>query len=117
MSCDAITLGPYFAGEIPEPVTHTFDKSDGTPEPLIPGSWTAKLEFRRWNTTTVTEKSATVLDQTASPGQVSWTWGNTDVATAGDFEGELWVGNGSNARYRSQRFRWLVRPSIQVAMV
>lgn len=117
MSCDAITLGPYSQGEIPEPVTHTFQKSDGTPEPLTSGTFTSKLEFRRWNTSTVVEKVATPENQVTLPGQVTWAWIASDVATAGDFEGELWVGNASNARYRSQRFRWLIRPSIAVPSI
>lgn len=117
MSDDAITLGPYSQGEIPEPVTHTFLKSDGSPDALTGGTWSSKLEYRRWNTTPVTEKSATVQDQSTLPGQVTWTWAAGDVAAYGDFEGELWVGNAGTNRYRSQRFRWLVKPSIATPVI
>lgn len=120
MTDNAVILGPYSQGEIPEPVVYTFKKSDGTPDTLPPGppAFTAKFEYRRWNTTTPVELSATVLDQTipANAGQVTWAWTGTDMAVYGDFEGELWVGNGTN-RYRAVRFRWVVTPSVQVATV
>jgi hypothetical protein len=112
MSDDAIIIGSYAQGEIPEPFIHTFLRVDGTPDALQPGTWSGQLIFRKWNTPTLTVKSATILDQTASPGQVSWSWATTDVSQFGDFEGELWVGNAGTARYRSQRFRWLVRPTL-----
>lgn len=114
MSDTTIRLGPYFQGEVPEPVLFTFLKADGTRDPLT-GSpvFTSKFEFRRWNTATPTELPATLADQIATPGDVSWAWGTTSMATPGDYEGELWVGNTVN-KYRAQRFRWAVLPSVQV---
>jgi hypothetical protein len=95
-------------------VLFTFLKADGTRDALT--GFAAKLEFRRWNTAVVVERSATVADQVATPGDVTWSWQTSDMTAYGDFEGELWVGNGAN-KYRSQRFRWLVVPAIQVATV
>ncbi len=112
MSDNAIRLGPYAQGEIPEPVTYTFLLASGSPDALLPPTFTAKLEYRRWNAPVpVTEKAATVLDQVVFAGQVTWSWAAPDVAAFGDFEGELWVGNGTN-RYRSQRFRWVITPAV-----
>jgi hypothetical protein len=118
MSDNSIQLGPYSQGEIPEPVTHTFLKSDGTPDGFTPnGTFVAKLEYRRWNTTVVVERTPIVAaDQAANAGQVTWSWVAADIAAYGDFEGELWVGNGTN-RYRSQRFRWLIKPSVAVPVI
>jgi hypothetical protein len=94
---------------------YIFLKSDGTPDPI--SSYTGKLEYRRWNTTTVTEKiSPNVTVAGDSSGQVTITWVTADMAAFGDFEGDLWVGNGFN-RYRSQRLKWLVKPSVAVAAV
>jgi hypothetical protein len=123
MSDNSVILGPYAQGEIPESVIYTFLKADGTTDAFLPASpaFTAKLEFRRWNTLTpVTEIVASVLDQTVLPGQISWNWTAASVATAGDWEGELWVGNvvaGGSGRFRSQRFRWVVTPAVFVATV
>src|SRR5215475_4870691 len=119
MSDKAVIIGPYSAGEIPEPVLHTFLKADGTPDGFTPnGTFSSRFEYRRWNTTTpIIELTPVVAaDQAANPGQVTITFGATDIATAGDYEGGLWVGNGTN-RYRSQRFRWLVKPSIAVPTI
>jgi hypothetical protein len=118
MSDTAIILGPYSQGEIPEPYTYTFLKADKTPDAFTPnGTFASRFEYRRWNTSTVTERTPTVAaDQAANPGQVTLVWVAADMQNAGDFEGLLWVGNNAN-RYAKQLFKWLVKPSMQVPVI
>jgi hypothetical protein len=113
MSDTAVILGPYSQGEVPEPTVYTFLKSDGTPDPI--SGYTGKFEYRRWNTSTVVEKvSPNVTVAADASGQVTITWVTADMATFGDFEGDLWVGNNAN-KYRSVRLKWMVKPAVAVA--
>jgi hypothetical protein len=113
MSDTAVVIGPYSQGEVPEPTIYQFLKFDGTPDPI--GAYTGKLEYRRWNTATVVEKIApNVVVANDTTGNVTITWVTADMATAGDYEGDLWVGNNAN-KYRSQRLKWVVKPVVAVA--
>lgn len=119
MPSEIIFLGPYRQGEIPPPITLTFEDSTGTPIPLA-SPFVAKLEYRRWGDTTVVERTATIAggQTVGSPtaGQVTYTWVTADMQTAGLYVGELWVGNGTN-RYASRRLRWPVESAIQVPAI
>jgi hypothetical protein len=103
-----VTLGPYTAGEIPPPFTYTFEDADGTPISLA--GYDAKLVWKRGST--VEERDATVdPDQVNNPGQVMYAWVEDDLATAGSYQADLWVGN-SVYRFASVRLVWSVAKAV-----
>ena len=111
----AIVLGPYHAGEKPPQLTVTFKDSTGAPIDLT--GYTAEFAYRSYGGTWVTRIGAGAgvvvdADQATNKGQVHYTWQASDLATAGDYESELWVGNATTQRFDSQRFAYQVKPSV-----
>jgi len=106
-----ITLGPYTAGEIPPPIVVTFKDSSGTAIDFsAAGPWAARFVYRSYGGAFITR---TCTAPSASNGAVTYTWVASDMVTAGDYEGEMWVGNGTN-RYDSEPLAWQVRPAVAV---
>lgn len=104
-----LTIGPFHAGEIPPDLVVTFLKADGTPQDFSTGGpWVAKFSFRSyggtWNVKTLTAP-------VANDGKVRYVWAAADNAAAGDYEGEVWVGNNNGARFDSQRVAWQTAPA------
>jgi len=97
---DLTELGPYVAGEIPEPWAHTFLDADGAALNLT--GYTAKLTYRLDGGTQVVRNATMVSDV---GGIAGYTWVAADFATSGLMAGELVVGNGSNRYARSFRCR------------
>lgn len=112
----SITLGPYHVGEIPPTLTVTFKDSAGAAISLT--GYTAEFAYRpyggAWVTRIGSGAGATIdADQVNNKGQAHYVWVAADFATAGDFEGEMWVGNtGGAQRFDSQRFAWQVKPAV-----
>lgn len=106
----AVTIGPYHAGEIPPALTLTFEDALGAPIAL--SGFTAKFAYRSYGGSWVTKNATVDADQVNNKGQVHYTWVAADFATAGDFEGESWVGNAGTQRYDSIRLAWQVKPAV-----
>ena len=104
-----ITLGPYTAGEIPPPVVVTFTDAAGAPINIT--GYAVRLVYRRDADTAVTRTGA--VDNGAS-GIASYTWVAADMATAGSYRADMWVGNGTN-RYASQPIAWVIREAVDTA--
>jgi len=110
-----ITLGPYHQGELPPNLTVTFKDSSGNAISL--SGYTAEFAYRTYGGAWVTRigggQGATVDgDQVNNKGQTHYAWQAADFVTAGDFEGEFWVGNAGTQRFDSQRFAWQVKPAV-----
>lgn len=120
----AVTIGPYRAGEIPPPLVVTFKDSAGVVIDLTSyqARWiTQKHADTGWPAFTASDpavvtNTATVLNQTTNKGQVQYTWVAADFATAGYYEGEMWVGNGAN-RFASIRYIWQTTSAISVPAI
>jgi len=107
----ATVLGPYTAGEIPPPLEVDFKKSDGAVIDFSQnGPWTAKFVYRSYGGAFVTRSAVIVAGAT---GAVTYAWIAADFVTPGDFEAEMWVGNGTN-RYDSIPFQYTVLPAVAV---
>lgn len=106
----ALLIGPYHVGEIPPPLLVTFkDQTATTPLDFTQnGPWTAKIAYRSYGGVWVV-KACSV--PSANDGNVTYAWVAADFAASGDFEGEVWVGNGGAARYDSIRLAWQVLPA------
>jgi hypothetical protein len=89
-------LGPYTAGEIPEPITYQFLDASGDALPDPAGTVVAKFTYRV-DFGTVVERTATWLGD----GTVRYAWDAADLAADGILRGELWIGNGATVRYAS----------------
>lgn len=97
-----LTIGPYTAGEIPEPLVVTFTDADGTAIDLT--GYTARWVYEPRGGTAVTN-NATIT--TPAAGQATYTWVAADLATSGFYNGQMWVGNNTN-RYASVIFQYQV---------
>lgn len=123
---NAITIGPYRKGEIPPPIVVTYKDYLGNALDLSVGTWVARWIYRQhtlsgWPDFTtadpaVVTQTATVLNQSTNKGQVQYTWVAADFTIAGFFEGEMWVGNGTN-RYASVRYLWQTYDAISVPSI
>lgn len=96
-------LGPYTEGEIPEPLVVTFTDADGNAIDLT--GYTAKLVHLLPDGTDTTS-AATVTS--AAAGQVTYTWGATDLAAAGLHKAVVWVGNGGTRKLASKHYTFEV---------
>jgi hypothetical protein len=99
-------LGPYVAGEIPEPLEYTFKDWDLAAVDLSAG-FTAKLTWSV-NGGDQEEREADVTDP--SDGVVTYVWVEGDLDTAGTMRGQITVQNGTNRL--SDRFAARVRPPL-----
>ena len=97
---DRTILGPYLAGEIPEPWVHQFETYDGTPIDLT--SFAVKLTYRV-NSGAQVVRDGTLVD--AANGKASYGWVADDLAAAGIVEGEMTVGDGTNRYARGFTMR------------
>jgi hypothetical protein len=106
-----IVIGPFTAGEIPPPLVVTFKDSAGNPIDFSAnGPWVGKFVYRSYGGAFVTR---TTTVPTLNTGAVTYPWVAADMVTPGDFEGECWVGNGTN-RYDSEPLSWQTRPAVAV---
>ena len=64
----------------------------------------------------VVQTAVVNADQVGHKGEVTYTWVAADFTTAGDYEGECWVGNGSN-RYASVKYAWHARAALSVPAI
>jgi len=92
---------PLMAGEIPEPLAHTFLDADGTAMNLTGFDASAVWEHTDGTTGTL---SCSAGDST---GEISATVSAAAVASTGVVDVVVWVGNGSN-RYASPIWRLLI---------
>lgn len=100
-----ITIGPYVAGEVPEPLEYVFLDPDGNPIDLTGFAATFVLQLGAAASATL---AASVTD--AAAGTVSHTWLDGEL-TAGALYAEFWVDNGTN-RYASERFSGRALPAL-----
>lgn len=103
-------LGPYKAGEIPDPLTYTFKERDGTPIDLT--GCTAVVVVKRSGTDAVTLSATVDADQVANRGDVTLTWADGNLATAGSYQLEVWAGDGGDVRLASDTFRFRVERAL-----
>jgi len=121
-------IGPYTQGEIPPPIVETFqDENQQAIDFSVAGPWVAKWEYRRHRATSAypfdASDTATVAnaafvdpDQVNNKGKVKYTWVAADFTLAGDYEGEMWIGNGTN-RYCSAKYAWHVRVALAIPAI
>ena len=91
---DITTLGPYVAGEIPEPWQHTFDDVNGLPIDI--SAFNVRVTYRVGRSAQIVRTGSIV---SGPLGEAAYAWVAADFATAGIMRGEMTVGNGSSARY------------------
>jgi hypothetical protein len=102
-------IGPFTAGEIPPPLVIIFKDAAGTAIDFSAnGPWAGRFVYRSYGGAFVTK---TLTAPNLNTGAVTVTWVSADMATAGDYEGEAWVGNGTN-RYDSEPLSWQVRSAV-----
>ena len=92
-----IRIGPYVAGEIPEPLVYAFLDAAGVAINLT--GYTASFRLRIGSAATAT-LAAVVTD--AAAGQVTHTW-LTGELTAGQLFGEF-IATGPSTKFYSARF-------------
>jgi hypothetical protein len=102
-----VCLGPFVAGEIPDPLVYEFLDADGNPMDLT--GYTASFAYAElWGT------PAAVRSAVADGSTVTYTWQASDLAVPGRYHGELWTGEADGIpAYASVQLRWNVhRPAV-----
>lgn len=106
MSEELRELGRFLAGEIPLPISYTYQDADGaTLTGISAADWTGYFRYRREGAASRVERSATI-----SAGTLTWTPVAADFATAGEYVGEFWAEkNDGTAKIASKiGWRWTV---------
>lgn len=88
------------------------DKQQDPPTPINLFGFTIKLRFRSaGSTTTLFEKTLTIIDSGA--GSVRLVWAATDLdQTAGQYEGEIFIDDGGAIRTVLDRIRFQLNPQF-----
>lgn len=102
-----LQLGPYTQGEVADPVEVQFVDNDGNPINIT--GYAVRFVYRERAATAATEKTGALID--AAVGKAGYTWVAADLATAGDYEAHLWVGNGTR-RYASKRIHYRIHSNL-----
>jgi hypothetical protein len=107
---DVIDLGNFTAGEVPDDLSYTFLQYDGTPLNLTGGTGLS-FDFQELTDPAAVAFTAT-LDGDPTLGRMFYSWGSSDMATPGHYEGQFWVTVGSKI-YASLRIRWYVQTAVK----
>lgn len=105
MALKKIKLGDFAAGEIPNPILHTYTDSDGNP--IAMSGWTILGFFVEGDGTI----NGTLEWVNAAGGEIKYTWHADDMQTPGRYVGLIWVQNLSSnptLRFASDQFEWTV---------
>lgn len=101
-----VVIGPFVAGEKPDPLTYTFLDDNGAAINLT--GFTAKLNIReKWGS--AVQYNATV--SAPESGKVTYAWTGAEFPTAGRYYVEMWVGN-NTLRYDSLLIEITVRAPV-----
>jgi hypothetical protein len=101
-------LGEFTMGEKPiAQLLHTFLDATGLAPIANLTGYQARFTYRERYGSPAT-RTASIQDGPAA--KVAYVFDGTEMATPGQWQGELWVGNGS-VRVASTWFRWRVRAS------
>ena len=89
-----IHIGPYVAGEIPEPLIIQFFQNDGVTEINLTG-YTVNLVLK--NATLDDGLGATLVGDLADAvaGKARYQWVDGDLDVSAEYVATMWVGNGS----------------------
>jgi hypothetical protein len=98
-------IGPFFVGERPPALTHTFTDADGNAINL--SGHTIRFVVVGVDDSDDTGMGGNGTLETAASGIVSYTFSDADMATEGMFRGQFWAGNGTR-RYASDIFEYVV---------
>jgi hypothetical protein len=101
-------LGEFTQGEIPiSNLLNTFQDSAGQPIPIT--GMQVRFTYREHWTNLPATRNGSIVNGPA--GQGGYVWDGSEFAYPGQWEGDLWVGNGIT-RLASDRFRWTVRAAV-----
>lgn len=107
MTCgNPIKLGLFTVGEKPAPLVYQFLDNDGLVINLT--GYTVKFV---WEPVGGTDTTGNGILLVAASGTVQYTWTGTEFAVPGQYQGEFWVGNGTN-RWASVLITWTVRAAV-----
>ncbi len=103
-------IGPYAVGEIPLPLVVTFKDSDGTVINLTGYNAETVIEGVDDTVDLAPAGTSEVTDETG--GEVTYTWGESDFMTVGQYRLQIWVAkdaSGTRAQLASDLFEFFVR--------
>lgn len=102
-------IGPFKTGEVPAPLEVQFEDADGV-DIGTPG-WAAAAAYRT-RLRPVVERACSV----DADGTALFVWEDGDLDTPGDYDLEVWIGNGTN-RFSTRTFIFRVYESIAVPAI
>jgi BppU N-terminal domain len=109
-AADELCVGPFVAGEVPDPLVYQYQKADGSPLPLD-GYSASFCWAERWGPGG--QAGASVTD--APQGEVTYTWTGPEVEQPGQYSAQLWVEKAGSPRYASLRIRYQVAAAVCAA--
>lgn len=89
-----IEAGPYFVGEVPEPIEVTVSEYGGT----TPYDLTGATVDGSWHVNDGTDAALTVSVVNAASGVVRVTWSSSQFTTAGVLRATVWAVFGSGVK-------------------
>jgi baseplate upper protein BppU len=108
VSADVI-IGPFVSGEIPPPLEYQFLDSGGVGLDLT--GYAAKFSCVELGGATVTVDVADATVTDPATGKVTYTWTGVEFPTAGRYQAELWVGDGT-LRFASVLIAFTARRAV-----
>lgn len=107
-------IGPYTQGEKPEPLVLSIKDASGAAIDLT--GFSAKFQIEAVDGAVAGLGAGTASLPSPATGITQYAWAAADLATAGLYRGQMWVGNGSR-RYASELFEWFVRDATDAPAV
>jgi hypothetical protein len=101
-------LGAFAEGAIPPPFEHTFLDFDGVVVD-ISSFGTLAMNIEAIPTVAATLGAGSIgFTNDGTDGKVTYNWSATDMLEASDYEGQMWVSNGSTQKYESDLLTYRV---------
>jgi hypothetical protein len=93
LTSPATSIPELVIGEKPAPLVYQFQ--DGAGAPLVITGYQAKVNIKEHDAAAPSISGGAAVVTNGANGEVTYTWAGTEFPTPGQYEIEIWVGNGA----------------------